>query len=79
MVYSLITECGFMNTLLNENTLINMGVSHLIEGRVIDDCNKVLNSLKEKTEDILNDRKIELIKLKEKLLVEKTIVNPKLS
>ena len=79
MVYSLITECGFMNTLLNENTLINMGVSHLIEGRVIDDCNKVLNSLKEKTEDILNDRKVELIKLKEKLLVEKTIVNPKLN
>lgn len=78
IVYGMITSFGMGDTILNENTLIENGVSHLIEKEIIDDCNKRLNEYNDKVKKLLEENKELLYKLADKLLEEKTIVQPTL-
>lgn len=79
MVYSMVTECGYDNNLLNENTLISIGVNHLIDKDVIDRCNNVLKQMSDRTDKIVAANKDKIVSLKDKLLKDKTVISPKLS
>lgn len=76
LVYSMVTECGYDDRILNENTIIEMGVNHLIEKDVIDRCNEVLKKMSDRTDEIVAANKDKIISLRNRLLKEKTVVSP---
>lgn len=78
LVYQMVTEWGYGKTLFNENTLINMGVNHIIEENVVNECNSLLEEYNKRTVKMLTEN-FELVeKISARLIAEKTIVSPTL-
>lgn len=79
IVYSMITEYGYSkHGFMNENVLMENGVSHLIDGDIIKECNELMLNYNEDVMNILNDNTDILMAIKDKLMVDRTIVNPTL-
>lgn len=76
MIYSMLTQSGQGENLVNENTLMDLGISHLLTEKTVDECNKELNAYREKTNTILDEHWEYVTKLAARLLEEKTIVQP---
>ena len=78
LVYSMVTECGFGDKLLNENVLMELGVAHTLESNIISECNKILSELSLRAHDILNENREKINKLKNMLIQNRTVISPKL-
>lgn len=78
-VYEMVTAFGYKeDKLLNDNILIEYGLSRGIEEDITNECNKLLKKYNEEVKDLLSEHIEELDKLTDKLLIERTIVNPTL-
>ena len=64
--------------LINDNVLIEHGVIKSARASVIDKCNKLLTQYENEVADIIDAKATELYNFSERLLEEKTVVNPTL-
>lgn len=78
IVYSMVTELGYGNRLLNENTLIDNGISHIIQENIMEECNKILVELNRDTTELLKENFEKVKQFSKMLLKNKTIVEPTL-
>ena len=78
IIYSMLTQDGQGDSYLNENTLMNNGISHLLTEKTVAECKERLKEYKKITDEILETNWDLLLRLANKLLEEKTIVQPTL-
>lgn len=78
IIYSMLTQDGQGDSYLNENTLMNNGISHLLTEKTVAECKERLKDYKKITDEILETNWDLLLRLANKLLEEKTIVQPTL-
>lgn len=72
-IYAMVTSYGQGKVLLNENTLMELGIHHLLESAVIDECNAKLDVYRKETIEILENNKEALYEIAELLEKETTI------
>ena len=72
-VYAMVTSYGQGNVLLNENTLMELGISHLLESNIISECNEKLDKYRKDTIEILKNNKDALFEIADLLEKETTI------
>lgn len=78
-VYEMIVCYGNSNqSLMNQAIMVEKGYLNHVQSSVLDTCNKVLQDLNEQVFNRLSENKDRLLKLKNELLREKTLVNPTL-
>lgn len=74
IVYEMVTSFAY-----NSSMMMNMkGKNRLFDERVIAECNEVLEGLERETTKMLTDNREKLDALRDRLLKEKTLVNPTL-
>lgn len=79
IVYNMVTAHAYDdNHIMNENTLICNGVAKYVSPEVIDKCNELLSVYNEATYKLLEDNTDKLLKLRDMLLDNKTLVSPTL-
>lgn len=72
-IYAMVTSYGQGKVLLNENTLMELGIHHILESSVISECNEKLSVYRDETTKILQDNKDALFEIAELLEKEITI------
>lgn len=72
-IYAMVTSYGQGNVLLNENTLMELGISHLLESNIISECNDKLDKYRKDTIEILKNNKDALFEIADLLEKETTI------
>lgn len=72
-IYSMVTSYGQGRGLLNENTLMELGINHLIESKIIGECNEMLEIYRKETLRLLEQNKDKLYEIAELLEKETTI------
>lgn len=79
IVHSMITQYGYDNeALLNTNVLLENGIQHQLEERITKECDKLLHKCNYETVTMIKENKDKLLRLRDRLLEEKTIVQPTL-
>lgn len=73
IIYSMVTAYGQGDILLNENTLMELGIHHILESSVVKQCNDMLDVYRKETADMLENNKDALYEIAELLEKETTI------
>jgi len=73
IIYSMVTAYGQGKILLNENTLMELGIHHLLESGVVSEGNEMLEKYRKETYSILEENKDALYEIASLLEKETTI------
>ena len=78
IIYNMVTSYGHGETLFNENVLMQNGISHLLEGSIVQECNEMLGMYKSKAYQMLENNYEYVTALSNWLQAEQTLVQPTL-